>query len=408
MRCLYLLTLGLAAGCTSAEVPLDAAATVPLDAGARADSGPGLDAGDAHAEADSGVEADAGPDLDSGVEADAAPTLDGGMSSSLKPLPSGVFESGAGLRSPDGDVVGQRHPGPARGVMIKAPWNLCDEACLLQTIERQLDAAHARGLQASLIVPDAFNTPERVLSQCATFEYTFRGTVSRMCLPWDPDYQREKANLLRLLGQRFDEHPALAYVYFTGACATNGAEGHCRVDERDFEAAGFTEQRLVQAYVDIMDVQLEAFVNTPIAFEVHTIFGRTEPWASLWEHTKRTGRVGIAAWWCAERLAVSGAETQPVWPLVQEAAQLSFTVCQTVGNFTSQPYRFSDPALGLDYGAEDDWDGTDSQRAFQETMDWAKGRQSHLGQDLASPFSVLEPWSQDLLNPAFASELSRW
>ena len=104
----------------------------------------------------------------------------------------------------------------------------------------------------------------------------------------------------------------------------------------------------------------------------------------------------------------SGDEITPVWGLVQEAATSAFSVCQTGGSFSSQPYRFSDPAQGFDYGTETDWDAADVNQAFEQTMDWAQGRASHGGQGPILPFSVLEPWSQDVVNPAFVDRLRTW
>lgn len=356
-------------------------------------------------EASTALVPDAGTlDSDSGASDAAGMLADG----ELKPLPRGVFESTAGVRSPDHDVVGARTPDPATGVMVKVAWDLCETECLLDTIEAQLDAAHARGLTASLVVLDGASAPASLRARCEAFDFDFRGAPRQMCLPWDPAYLEAKVDLLEALGARLDVHPALAYVYFTAACSTNGAEGHCRVDEAAYAAAGYSQSRLIQAYRTIMAAQQAAFLRTPIAFEVHAIFGGAQPWAALWEDVKDSGRVGVAAWWCAERLSLLGSETVPVWPLVQEAAARSFSVCQTVGNFSSQPYRFSEDSLGLDYGTEADWTPEDAHRAFEQTMDWALGHAGHGGQGPIAPFTVLEPWTQDVGNPAFIQRLREW
>ena len=120
--------------------------------------------------------------------------------------------------------------------------------------------------------------------------------------------------------------------------------------------------------------------------------------------------MGLAAWWCAERLSLRGTDTVPVWPLIQQAAQGSYAICQTVGNFSQQPYRFSDSQLlpPLDYGSEGDWDLSDVIRAFDDTAAWISGNAVHVGQpSTIVPFAAVEVWSEDLRNPAFQPQLER-
>ena len=325
--------------------------------------------------------------------------------SELRPLPRGVFESTAFLRSPSDSVVGTRTAGVRDGVMLKVPWGFCETSCLIDLARRELDAAAARGLSIALAIGDGKDIPAEVKARCQTFAFTFRDSPETTCVPWDPAYLQAKLELVRALGAALDPHPALAYVYFTGAASTNGMEGHWRVDQAAYAAAGYTPQRLLGAYTTILDAYRAAFPRSPLAFEVHAIFDSAEPWRSLWDHVKDSGRVGVAAWWCAERLSVSGRDTTPIWPIVQDASQRTFSVCQTVSSFSSSPQDFSSAALGLDYGTEADHDATDSLRAFTDTLDWAEGKASHTSAPVARRFSVLEPWSQDASAPAFDARL---
>lgn len=321
-----------------------------------------------------------------------------------KPLPTGMYES-AGFDDPVGRAVDST---ALKGVLVRVSWKVCgdDQACLLDSVQDQLDKASQANLKVSLMVLDGDEAPDGVKSRCTTFDFLKRGQPASMCLAWDDHYLADKKALIAALGSRFDAHPALAYVYFTGACSTNGAEGHCRVDEAAYTAAGYTPQKLSNAYLSIMDAYREAFAATPIAFEVHTVFDSPDLWQGVWDHVSASGRVGVAAWWCSERLSVNGNDTAPVWPIVEAAAQSSFTVCQTVGNFTQQPYRFSDPALNLDYGDELNWNQADVDRSFEETMNWMQGYAVHAGQaSMIDRFSVAEIWSTDLSNPNFQARL---
>lgn len=321
-----------------------------------------------------------------------------------KPLPVGVYES-AGFTDPVGNAVNSN---ALSGILVRISWNACgdDQECLLDMVEEQLDKALSANLKVSLMIMDGDEAPDGVKSRCQTFAFEKRGVPASMCLAWDNNYLQDKMNMVTELGQRFDDHPALAYIYFTGACATNGAEGHCRIDEAAYSAAGYTPDKLKDAYITIMDAYRSAFPITPIVFEVHAIFDTAEPWQSLWNHVADTGRVGVAAWWCSERLTLNGNDTVPVWPIIQAAAQNSFSVCQTVGNFSNQPYRFTDQTLGLDYGAEDDWNQDDVNQAFNQSIDWIQGLRVHSGQaSLIKRFSVIESWSVDLKNQDFQDRL---
>ena len=329
-----------------------------------------------------------------------------------KALPAGLFKQVGGLQPGQNPLGSLNTVSPGQtGISIFVPWDLCgnDEACLLDAIGVLLDGASAKNLKVALAISDGSSTPPAVKARCQLFSFTFRSTPRTMCVAWDAEYLLAKKAFVKAFGARFDAHRALAYVYFTGACSTNGNEGHCRVDQQAYTAAGYTASRLANAYIGIMDAYLEALPTTPIAFEVHAIFGSAALWTTVWNHVRPTKRVGIAAWWCAERLSVNGSETTPVWPLVQEAAAETFSICQTVGSMSMEPWRFSDSTLGLDYGTEQRMGPTDVTRAFDETMDWAEGKAVHARQ--ARPivrFRVLEPWSGDMTNPAFSARWTRF
>jgi len=326
----------------------------------------------------------------------------------LKPYPAGVYESAGGLKGELDDVVARTPLSPGQdGVLVKINWDICNDdlQCLLDTIQINLDTAESLGLFVSLAISDGSHAPPAVKANCENLYFEFRGEARTMCRASDSFYLQAKENMLREVGERFDSHEALAAVYFTGACTTNGVEGHCRIDESHYPDIS----ELSTAYVTIMSYYLDAFPSTPLVFEAHTIFDSIDIWTELWASVESTGRVGVAAWWCSERLSINGSETEPAWSLIQTIANETFSVCQTVGNFSSQPYRFSDASLGLDYGEEEDWNEADTINAFNQTFDWLNGYAIHAGQaQLITPFSVIEVWTQDLKNSAFTERLSNF
>ena len=331
----------------------------------------------------------------------------------VKPFPSGIYESGGPLRNPNEIITGQTVGIDGQdGILLRVAWNLCgdDIDCLIDTIIANLDDAYAQGFQVALAVSDGHNIPSSIKSACNLFtEGTFRGEPISFCLPWDEAYLSAKHDFLSQLGEAIDDHPALASIYFTGACSTNGFEGHCRVDENAFVEAGYTSEILAEVYVDVMNGYLSAFPTTPIVFEVHTLFDDAYVWQTVWDNVRDSEQVGVAAWWCSERLSVDGRDTEPVWSIVQDAASHTFAVCQTVGNFSEQPFRFSSIPLGLDYGEESNPDTWNSDLAFNQTFDWIEGIAVHAEQDQTIiPFSVVEVWTRDLRNVDFQDRLQRF
>ena len=325
--------------------------------------------------------------------------------------PTGVYDSAAGIRHAGDNMVAQTPLISGQdGILVRAAWGLCgdDMQCLIDTLKLNLDTAASLGLKVAMAIGDGDHAPPGVKSDCQLFHFQFRGEPATMCVPWDDSYLADKRDLIDLLGQNFDTHPALSHVYFTAACSSNGYEGHCRIDEAEYTVAGSTAEKFDVAYGALLDAYLSAFPTTAITFEAHSIFDRIGMWETLWAMGKDSGRLGIAAWWCAERLAERGHDTVPVWDLVQEIAASTYAVCQTVGNFTDQPYRFSDSQLSipLDYGTETAWTAADSERAFSDTMEWVAGAAVHAGQDeLPAAFSAIEIWTQDLDNVSFQARL---
>jgi hypothetical protein len=329
----------------------------------------------------------------------------------IKPFPSGVYESAGPIRNGSDNVVARTPLIPGQeGVLVRVSWSLCgdDQNCLLEAIQLNLDSAQSLGLKVALGVGDGDMAPPAVKSRCQLFDFSFQGMPATMCVPWDSRYQADKAALLDALGQRFDSHPALAHVYFTAACSTNGFEGHCRVDPNSYTDAGYTAEVMATAYVAIMQMYLDAFATTPITFEAHSILDRVDHWDALWAAAASSQQVGVAAWWCAERLSLSGSETVPVWPLIQTIASSTYSVCQTVGSFSEQPWRFTDLNLNppLDYGTEGDWNSIDVANAFADTLEWVSGIAVHAGQGaLPAPFAAIEVWTVDMNNPSMQGAL---
>ena len=93
---------------------------------------------------------------------------------------------------------------------------------------------------------------------------------------------------------------------------------------------------------------------------------------------------GVAIWWCSSRMATNPREAEyPVYHVAQQATELSFAVCQTIGNFSSQPDRF------------DSGQGWTPEEALRNEMDFFIGE----------GFKNFEIWSADLKDESLVTIL---
>ncbi|HAU91245.1 MAG TPA: hypothetical protein DCW59_02700 [Alteromonas sp.] len=275
------------------------------------------------------------------------------------------------------DINGEEH---VTGSLVRVSWkaiNPSEGVFDFTPLENELAAAAELDASISLAILDSKEMPQYVMDQCETFDYTFRGEAATTCLPWDSYYQQFKAELVSRLGAQFDSHPNLRGVYMSYAAMSNGIEMHWRVDENEFTAAGYTPDRLEQSYNDVMDMYAEAFATTPILMEIHTVFDESHLAENAFNHCYDTlgSRCGVAIWWCASRMATDPRQAEyPVYHVAQQATELSFAVCQTIGNFSTQPDRF------------DSGQGWTPEETLRNEMDFFIGE----------GFKNFEIWSADL------------
>jgi hypothetical protein len=302
--------------------------------------------------------------------------------------------------------------------------NGCDNDTdgVLDTIQGELDAAEVAGQKVLVALMQGINLPEDWLDECETFLLSDGRFEGDSCLPWDTKYQQRIASFYSSFGERFDNHSALAAVYFTHPMMTNGAEWHFRMDYDEFvaEVDYPGDDGVLAALNTLFDLHADPLPNTPIVFEAgHTAFmtGSKARWNTaevVYEHAlAKVGadRLGIAAWNCAERqLSATGGEHE-MQPLFLQAGEDGVSVgCQTIGNFQETPCRFTDTTQGLVYGTinpgvgnSDCADGVDvsltNYIACNETLHWFAGLATHASEGSGSrPFAGtwVESWTLDV------------
>ncbi|KIG17688.1 hypothetical protein DB30_02963 [Enhygromyxa salina] len=307
----------------------------------------------------------------------------------------------------------------ADGSLLRMAFDVCgdDMDALAQTIVANLDAIAARDGRALLVLHQGINLPESWLAQCETFALDSGSFQGDLCLPWDADYQQQLGQALGdHLGPALADHPALVGVYFTITTMTNGAEMHFRVARDSFPPEP-EDGALTASYLAVMDMYEDAF-DVPIVFEAgHCIFDLPgadpadvdcETPLTLYRHARDSygpASVGIALWNCAERFWHGPTASEDhVRPLLEEATADGVSMgCQTVGNFTNQACRFSDPAVG-DYGTLMGigpastcvpTGGNDAEAACVDTLGWFAGASSQSATSVVLEGTWVESWSAD-------------
>lgn len=308
-----------------------------------------------------------------------------------KAAPKGVYNS-AGLRnfnSATTQVSEHINDLPhVSGTLIRLSWaeiNPTAGVYDFSGIERELAQAEALGDFVNLAVLDSKEMPQWLLDECERFEFTFRGTPEITCLPWDPTYLEYKEALISRLGAQFDEHEHLSGIYITYAAMTNGVEMHWRVDESSFAQAGYTFERLSDAYNRVADMYMTYFPTTSIIMEVHTVFDSAALAQTAFDYCVDSigERCGVAIWWCASRMATGPRESEyPVYSVAKQAADSTFAICQTIASFTDEPERFDT--------------GLTTEQAFRNEMEFFVG----------AGFKNFELWTNDIQNEALTTILN--
>lgn len=318
------------------------------------------------------------------VEPDPEPT---------KGAPRGIFNSAGQLGPLTGNTMVRESINAlahVSGTLLRYSWsdiNPNEGEFDFSQLSAELAEAQRLGTFTSMAIVDSKEMPTWLLEKCEAFDYEFRSEAVSTCLPWDATYLQYKESLIQALGEAFDNHEYLAGVYVTYAAMTNGIEMHWRVDEQEFIDAGYSFDRLSNAYNAVLDMYFAAFTETPIILEVHTVFNSEALAQSSYDYCfDQIGeRCGVAIWWCASRMTNDPRDLEyAVYSVAQQAAQQSFAVCQTIASFTDSPDRY-DQGMG--------WT---SEEAFRNELSFF----------IAEGFKNFELWTNDIQNDSLTEILN--
>ncbi|WP_291728789.1 beta-galactosidase [Bernardetia sp.] len=216
--------------------------------------------------------------------------------------PKGVFSSSGSHSS---HVLNHDE---VRGVLVRALWKDIEPTegnFDFSSLDQQINAIKAQGKQYSLaLIAGGIGTPDWLITEknVPYFNYMFRGTTPyKLPLIWDSIVLEYLGKLADRLADKYDSDSSLVLVYIPQMTA-NGIEGHLNgFDKEDFENAGYTETKWINASLQNAKKFASVFPQKALAFEVHELFSSTNPASTiiheLWNDTSLNQRVGAAMWW---------------------------------------------------------------------------------------------------------------
>lgn len=267
------------------------------------------------------------------------------------------------------------------GILVRVSW--ADLAPALgayrwELLDRELAQAQDYGKKVALAVVNGPGAPAWLSAQGAQrFTYRFRDGAAAMPVPWDRVYLAAWSDFIKRLGERYRDRKEIAVVHITHA-SFNGFEMQLPSSPADrvaWQAAGYSEQRLLASWKSVIDAFAQAFPRTALDVDVHPVLGADAVAQAVAEYGRQRldARFGLFAGWWSERNTRVYAG---MYALIKRSAATRFATAQLAQSYTRTPASFGTGGLAA-------------------TIDLA----------LAGGVRYLEVWNDDLLNPALGALL---
>jgi hypothetical protein len=296
--------------------------------------------------------------------------------------PTGIYSSGGPTNAVNNSVDSRLNGVDfVDGALVRIGWNDIETSPGVYNwtrLDEQFARANTYNLNISLGLVNGMAYPTWLESEGAqTFSYLFRGTTAaKMPVPWDPVFLEHWTQFIGAAGERYGDSPALSLVHITTSSG-NGFEMQLPstpTDVANWNAIGYTVDRHVAAYEQVIDAFGAAFPNKALDLEVHPVLGgdAVAERSVAYANDELGNRFGVfAAWWSQKNadLVYPG-----MYQLLRDQGARTFASVQLVTNATNDPNGF----------------GTG-------------GIQAAVERAYADGIRYFEPWDVDLLNPAFAN-----
>lgn len=223
------------------------------------------------------------------------------------------------------------------GVLVRISWDDMNPQVGIYDwsyLDEQIGYAEQRNTKIALAILNGPYAPAWLEEEGAVmFPYILRNKAVSLPLPWDPVYLSYYQDFIEELGARYSDNEFIDLVHITNS-TTNGFEmqyifNSAQTD--DFEAAGYTEELLINSWTTIVDAYAVAFPNKPVDVEVHPVFFSDKIATDVVNHglTQYGKRFGVLAAWWSEHNATNVYTS--MFSILKNARQQSFAGVQLVG-----------------------------------------------------------------------------
>ena len=204
------------------------------------------------------------------------------------PIPRGVFNLPPAFTPVPDDVLSNRL---VAGITVRGQWPRVER---LEGVydwsyfDHELNRAAAAHKSAILRVPaGGRNTPDWVYAAGVQI-FSFidgnaydGGYATTVTIPvfWDPVLLQKKKQLIAVMGQRFGRHPAVALVAANCAAALTDDWNvpHTPNDVRNWLAAGYSSEKMIEACTDTIDAMMAAFPRSLVLMAVGQTSNALDP-----------------------------------------------------------------------------------------------------------------------------------
>lgn len=220
-------------------------------------------------------------------------------------------------------------------------------------IENEIALARRLKKKVALAVLGGPQTPAWVYTAGArSFSYTIpvgRRGAAQIPLLWDDTYLRKWTALVRELGKRFGSNDTVVLVHMTGATG-NGLEMQLPFTPQDrqaWEVAGYTPEKTIAAWKQIIDAYAQAFANRPLDIDVHPVLGsdRVAEAVAAYGSAKLGRRFGIFSGWLSGKPTPTDPHHAGMHAIAARYGPKGFAAFQMIASYTRTPTQF--PPEGL-------------------------------------------------------------
>jgi len=158
------------------------------------------------------------------------------------------------------------------GLSLRAGWNQLqpqEGVYDWSSLDSNIKKASAYGKKVMIRVWGGKYTPDWVYEKGAeSYAFVEDGITLRMPLPWDSVYLQNWRKFIMKLGKKYGRKSSVVMIHVTGPCE----DGEMYLADKDNEdawlAAGYSEERLIGAWITTIDAFALAFPNTALAIDI--------------------------------------------------------------------------------------------------------------------------------------------